>query len=59
VYYLTRVLAGGCVAVDAEQVGEALLGGVHVGEHASGAGSAFASVVVEQDGLLDAGESVE
>jgi len=29
------------------------------GEHASGAGAAFAAVVVEQHGFLDAGEVVE
>jgi hypothetical protein len=42
--------------VDVEQVGEALLGGVHVGEQAAGAGASFAAVVVEQDGFADAGE---
>jgi hypothetical protein len=40
---------------DVEQVGEALLGGAVVGEHALGAGPAFAAVVVEQHGFLDAG----
>ena len=48
--------AGGCVAVDVEEVGQAFLGGGGVGEHASGAGAAFAAVVVEQDGFADAGE---
>ena len=52
-------LAGGCVAVDVEEVGEAVLGGGGVGEHAAGAGASFAAVVVEQDGLFDAGEFVE
>ena len=52
-------LAGGCVAVDAEEVGEAVLGGGGVGEHAAGAGASFAAVMVEQDGLFDAGEFVE
>ena len=42
-----------------EQVGESLLGGVHVGEHALHAGTSFTTVMVEQDGFLDAGERVE
>jgi hypothetical protein len=40
-YYLSRPLrwsAVGCVAVDAEQLGQSLLGGVHIGEDALGAG---------------------
>jgi len=45
--------------VDVEQVGQALLGGAHVGEHAPRAGASFATVVVEQHGPLDAGELVE
>ena len=44
--------------VDVEQVREALFGGIHVGDHASGSGAAFGAVV-EQDGFLDAGEGVE
>src|SRR6266702_3494529 len=48
--------AGRCVAVNVEQVGQALLGGVHVGEHAPSPGAAFAAVVVEQHGFLDAGQ---
>jgi hypothetical protein len=63
VYYLTDCVwlgsAGGCVAVDVEQVGELLLGGGHVGEHAAGAGAAFAAVVVEEHGFLDPAEGGE
>ena len=54
-----RRSAGGCVLVDVEQVGEMLLGGVHVGEHALYAGPSLAAVVIEQHGFLDAGEFVE
>ena len=64
VYYPTRGVgrgwsAGGCVLVDCEQVGESLLGGAHVGEHALHAGTSLAAVMVEQHGLLDASELVE
>jgi hypothetical protein len=48
--------AGRCVAVDVEQVGQALLGWAHLGEHAPGAGASLAAVVVEQHGFLDAGQ---
>ena len=52
------VMACGGVGVEAEEVVEALLGGVDLGEHAPGAGPApFA--LVEQHGLLDAGEGAE
>ena len=55
-----RRSAGGCVLVYVEQVGEMLLGGVHVGEHALHAGpSPLAAVVVEQHGFFDAGKFVE
>ena len=60
VYYPTRVgSAGGGVAVDVEQVGELVLSGCGLGEYAAGAGSALAAVVVEQHGLLDAGQDGE
>jgi hypothetical protein len=57
VYYLTGCVDRGCLAgrrvlVDAEQVGQALLGGGHVGEHALHAGASFAAVVVEQHGFF-------
>jgi hypothetical protein len=42
--------------VDVEHVGQLLLDGIGVGEHALGSGTAFGAVVVEQDGFLDAGE---
>src|SRR5665647_3595470 len=48
--------AGRCVALDVEQLGQAALGRAHVGEHAAGAGAAFAAVVVEQHGLFDAAQ---
>ena len=52
------VMAGGGVGVEAEEVVEAPLGGVDLGEHAPGSGPApFA--LVEQHGLLDAGQGVE
>jgi len=58
VYYLSESCgsAGGGVSVDAEQVGQLLLLGAGVGEHASGAGAAFAAVVEQQHGFLDAGQ---
>lgn len=54
-----RRSAGGCVLVDVEQVGEMLLGGAHIGEHALHAGPSLGAVVVEQHGFFDAGEFVE
>ncbi len=57
--HLLGVSAGGCVAVEGEYFGEAVLGCGGVGEHAAGAGSAFGAVVVEQDGFLDSVEFVE
>src|SRR5665648_798240 len=48
--------AGRCVALDVEQLGQAALGRAHVGEHAAGAGAAFAASVVEQHGLFDAAQ---
>ena len=54
-----RRSAGGCVLVYVEQVGEMLLGGAHVGEHALHAGPSLAAVVVEQHGFFDAGKFVE
>ena len=45
--------------MDVEQVGEALLGGVHVGEHALDTGASLGAVVVEQHGFFDAGKFVE
>ncbi len=53
--YYPYVSASGCVAVEGEQVEQSLLGGVHVGGDAAGAGAA-AFGLVEQDGFLDAGE---
>src|ERR1035437_8381312 len=44
------------VGVESEDVVEAFLGGVGVGEDALGAGTAFVPGGVEQDGFLDAGE---
>src|SRR5674476_686604 len=44
------------VGVESEDVVEAFLGGVGVGEDALGAGPAFVPGGVEQDGFLDAGE---
>src|SRR5665648_751442 len=44
------------VALHSEQLGQAALGRAHVGEHAAGAGAAFAAVVVEQHGLFDAAQ---
>ena len=43
------------MGVEAEEVVEACLGGVHLGEHPAGTGAA-AFALVEQHGLLDAGE---
>ena len=57
--HLSDVSAGRCVAVEGEEVGEAVLGVGGVGEHATGAGAAFAAVVVEQHGLSDAVEFVQ
>lgn len=51
--------SGGGVAVEFEQVVEASLGVVHVGEQALGAGPAFAAVVVQQDSLADAFQVLE
>jgi hypothetical protein len=50
--------AFGGVGVEAEQVVEALLGGVGFGEHPPGSGPS-AVALVEQHGLLDAAEVVE
>jgi len=52
------ISAFGGVGVEVEQVVEALLGGVDLGEHASGAGSS-AFALVEQHGFLDPAEGVE
>src|SRR5450759_5805123 len=46
----------GGVGVQPEDVVEAFLGGVGVGEDAFGAGPAFVSGGVEQDGFLDTGQ---
>jgi hypothetical protein len=46
----------GGVGVQPEDVVEAFLGGVGVGEDALGAGPAFVPGGVEQDGFLDAGQ---
>ena len=46
----------GGVGGESEEVVEAFLGGVGVGEDALGSGPAFVSGGVEQDGLLDPGE---
>jgi hypothetical protein len=56
VYYPPGLVSGLVRSGDAEQVGELVLGGVHVGEQSLGSGTAFAAVVVEQDGFADAGE---
>jgi hypothetical protein len=47
--------AAGCVAVEFEQVVQPSLGGVEVGDHASGAGSSAVGLV-EQHGFLDAAQ---
>jgi hypothetical protein len=47
---------GGRVALDVGELGQLLLGVVHVGEHPACSWSAFAAVVVEQHGLADAGQ---
>ena len=51
-------LAAGCVAVEVEEVVEALLGGVAVGDDAACSGSA-AVALVEEDGFFDSGEGGE
>jgi hypothetical protein len=45
--------------VDVEQFGELALSGAHIGQEPLGSGAAFAAVVVEQDGLADAGQLAE
>src|SRR5680860_776624 len=56
VYY--PYLSGGRMTAQVEGVEQSLLGGIHVGGDASGAGSA-ALGLVEQDGFLDAGKGAE
>ena len=51
--------ASGGVGVEPEQLEQALLGGVDVGEDALGAGSAFVPGGVEQDGFLNAAQGRE
>lgn len=51
-------LSAGCPAVQVEDLGEVILGGGGLGEHAVGFG-APAGGEVDQDGLLDAGQDVE
>ena len=51
-------LAAGCVAVEVEELVEALLGGVVVGDDATCSGST-AVALVEEDGFLDSGEGGE
>jgi hypothetical protein len=54
VYYPSHRRGG--VGVESEDVVEAFLGGVGVGEDALGSGPAFVPGGVDQDGLLDPGE---
>ncbi len=48
----------GCAGVQAEQVEQALLGGVHIGQHVPGSGPT-PRALVEQDGLLDPGQGCQ
>jgi hypothetical protein len=51
--------AGRRVAIEVEHVGRFPLGSTHIREQTLRAGPAFAAVVVEQHGLLDAGQLVQ
>ena len=51
-------LSVGCPSVEVEDLGESVLGGGGLGEHAAGLG-APAGGGVDQHGLLDTGQGVE